>query len=336
MARVSAAVMAHPSRREWVIPLVRKLGFDAGRHVEWVFDQVNDCWDTARRAWLAYDPEATHHLVVQDDAVVCRYLIPGLEKALEFAPAESIMSLYVGTRRPLAHSVERVVRRAAEAKPSFIAMNGLHWGVAVAIPVPEIRAMVDWCDRETIRGDDNRIRRYFITQKKWPTWCPWPSLVDHRDIPSVLQHAKGRRAHQFIGADASALDVDFSQGHITMDEVVQARTPIRRRQEMVDETPVKKAAKKTAKKAAPKKATAPKPTEEVKVEVDITTEQPKTEEAPPAPPAPEPQPQAVAKPDPAPVVELNIFDEPRPKFPKNNQPTRRTDRRITSKRFGRQ
>lgn len=335
MARVSAAIMAHPSRKEWVEPLMLKLGIDAGQHVDAVWDRVNDCWDTARRAWLAYDPGATHHLVIQDDAEPSRDLIRGVERALEFTPAESIMSLYVGTRRPMAHSVERVVRRATEAKPSFIAMNGLHWGVAVVIPVPEIRAMVDWCDIQTIRGDDNRIRRYFITQKKWPTWCPWPSLVDHRDIPSVLQHAKGRHAHRFIGAGASALDVDFSQGHITMDEVVQARTPIRRRREMSDATPAKKAVKKTAKKATAKKATTPKPeTEDVKVEVNVT-EQPKDEPTPPAPPAPEPQPQVVAKVERVPVVEVNI-EEPRLKFPKDNQPVRRTDRRTTSKRFGRQ
>lgn len=337
-----------------------KLGLDAGQYVDAVFDQINDCWDTARRAWLTFDPEATHHLVIQDDAVVCRDLIRGVERALEFVPADSIQSLYVGTRRPVAHSVRQAVRAAREQQPSWIVMNGLHWGVAVVIPVPEIRAMVDWCDQQTIRGDDNRIRRYFVTQKRWPTWCSWPSLVNHRQIASVLKHASGRVAHEFIGEDTSALDVKFDLGHITMDEVGQVRTPIRRRLTMNDNaTAAKKttAKKTTARKTAAKKATASKVDEvsaeiteaktsldeaqadlqdlktetvleEPRTEPQLLTVEPQPEHAPPAPNDNEPQADQPESKGSGEVVELSVED--RPKFPKDNI-VRRTDRRTTTR-----
>lgn len=340
MVRVSAAVMAHPSRKDWVEPLMLKLGLDSGQYVDAVFDQISDCWDTARRAWLAFDPEATHHLVVQDDAIASRHLIPGVAKALPFTPAESIMSLYIGTRRPVAHSVNKVVRLAERDNPSWIVMNGLNWGVAVVIPVPEIRAMVEWCDQQRIPGDDNRIRRYFVTQKKWPTWCPWPSLVDHRQIPSILSHRTGRRAHRFVGADVSALDVDFTRGHVTMDQASVIRTPIRRSPAMAENDAPKKAAKKTAKKTAAKKVATAKVDETTQeaLQTETVLEEPQTEpqslapepqpeHAPPAAEAVKLEPQADEPKQSGEVVELNVED--RPRFPKDNA---RRYRRVLSKR----
>ena len=45
-----------------------------------------------------------------------------------------------------------------------------------------------------------------------PVWYPWPSLVDHRESPSLVpgRGHSGRVAHQFIGVDTSALTIDFS------------------------------------------------------------------------------------------------------------------------------
>jgi hypothetical protein len=48
------------------------------------------------------------------------------------------------------------------------------------------------------------------------TICTWPSLVDHRDVPSLVGHGGGRYAHKFIGENASALDIDWSKPSVTM------------------------------------------------------------------------------------------------------------------------
>jgi hypothetical protein len=210
--RLSAAVMAHPTRAAWASDLAGKLGLAADRIV---WDRCNSIWDTARRAWLAFDPEATHHLVIQDDAIACRDLITGTEESLAAAPAESVVSLYLGTRRPMVHQVTRAAKHAAESDASWIVLDSLCWGVAVVLPTSVIPDMVAAGDIDQARGDDLRIRHYAMRTLHWQVWHPWPSLVDHRDTDSLIGHGNGRKAHRFIGEDVSALGMDWSKGQVT-------------------------------------------------------------------------------------------------------------------------
>jgi hypothetical protein len=213
MARLSVAVMAHRNRAHLVEGLVEQLGINDDQVV---WDRHDNRWDTGRRAWEAHDPQATHHLVVQDDARVCRDLVPALEQGLDHVPAEAIVSPYVGTRRPMAAKVERAVATARQADAAWIVMRGLNWGVSILAPVPVIPQMLPWCDRQTYPNYDRRIGRYFLEVLRWPTWCTWPSLIDHREVPSLCGHGGGRIAHDFLGEDISALDLDFSRGTVIM------------------------------------------------------------------------------------------------------------------------
>jgi hypothetical protein len=206
MARLSAAVMAHPSRAEMVEELCAALD----RKVPVVWDQRSDRWDTGRRSLLAYDPAATHHLVVQDDAVVCRDLIGGLERALDFVPEGHPVSCYVGRVRPYAQRVEQAVRRAGRVC-SWIVMRDLFWGVAVVVPTHLIDELVRAQDRAIhIAEYDRRISRWFISRGT-PTWYCWPSIVSHRVGPSLVGHGDARQAHRFVGTDVSAADLDWSR-----------------------------------------------------------------------------------------------------------------------------
>jgi hypothetical protein len=68
--------------------------------------------------------------------------------------------------------------------------------------------MVVWCDRRTdVANYDKRISRW-CQSLGLTVYYPWPSLVDHRESPSLVpgRVGKGRRAHLFVGAEASALD----------------------------------------------------------------------------------------------------------------------------------
>src|SRR5690606_5759806 len=95
--RVSVAVMAHPDRAGFVDELCGRL--DRDPTVVW--DEIGDVWHTGRRAMLAYDPDADYHLVIQDDAVVCRDLVAGVEKALEYVERRRTLNLYMGeSKRP--------------------------------------------------------------------------------------------------------------------------------------------------------------------------------------------------------------------------------------------
>lgn len=211
---VSVAVMAHPDRRAFVDELVTAL-HRVNTRVVW--DQRGNEWDTGRRALLAYAPWATHHLVIQDDAIVCEDLVAGVTKALAHVPSDALLSLYLGRSTPFPHHVTALAARARGEAVSWLAIGGLYWGVAVVVPTALIGDLVAWCDRSAtgIPNYDRLISRW-LERRPARCWYTWPSLVDHRDAPSLLpghgRRAPGRVAHEFLGTDRSALDVDWSRG----------------------------------------------------------------------------------------------------------------------------
>lgn len=211
--KLGVVVMAHKKREHLVPELLERLGLTDD---DVVWDRKNDRWDTGRRAWERYDPSCTHWCVVQDDALPCRDFIAGMEKALERVPDNVLVTPYIGTRRPARGKIDRVVQEAVAAKAAFIEMPSLNWGVAITAPTSIIDEMLPWCDVQQYPNYDRRIGRYAIDVMRMETWCTFPSLVDHRDIPSLIGHGDGRVAHHFIGEDASALAVDWDKGSVRM------------------------------------------------------------------------------------------------------------------------
>lgn len=227
--RLSAAIMAHPSRAEHVEQLVDALD----RPVPVVWDRHNDKHDTGTRAMTSYDPRATHHLVVQDDALVSRDLLAGVERALRYVPEQSPLSLYVGRVRPFSRAVDAAADAHDVEPASFLVMPELNWGVAVALPVRHIGDLFDWYPSGRLNGYDSRMGQWF-RQRGIDCWYTWPSLVDHRDTPSLIGHGERRHAHTFIGQHASALDADWTRRvlrvNTTRDSAVQPAHRRRRRQ----------------------------------------------------------------------------------------------------------
>lgn len=215
---ISVAIMAHQKRADFIPELEAKLD----RPATVVWDRANNRWDTGRRALLAYDRSATHHLVLQDDALICRDLVAGVERALEHTPGDSPVCLYVGKVRPYKALVDEYTRDSERA--SWLVMAQINWGVAIVFPTKIIDDMVAWCDNQTIPNYDSRMSRWFENQGI-STWYPWPSLVDHRESPSLVPgrgHA-GRVARRFVGTDVSALDIDWGGDVITLPHPIPER-----------------------------------------------------------------------------------------------------------------
>jgi len=208
-AKISVAIMAHPKRERFIESITSVL--DAEAPIVW--DEKNDRWDTGRRSMLAYDKSATHHLVVQDDAIVCRDLVAGLTRAVEVVPDNPI-GLYVGNVRPDQPQVYRRLHKALREDQSWLVMPGPWWGVGVCVPTHLIDAMVAWGDANTrIANYDRRMAAYFA-RVGLKCFYTVPSLVEHRQDHQSLVPGRvtvGRRAHWFIGATKSALDIDWSK-----------------------------------------------------------------------------------------------------------------------------
>jgi hypothetical protein len=226
MMRLSVKIMAHKKRARHIPGLLERLGL-TDKDVIW--DRRSDRWDTGRRAWEAVDQTADFGCVLQDDALVPLDFIAGMEKALTYLPERALVSPYTGTRRPSASRVERAVIEACKAGVSWIRMPSLNWGVGIIAPTDIIDRMLPWCDKQQYPNYDRRIGRYAIDVLGIPTWCTWPSLVDHRDDDSLVGHGQGRKAHQFLGEDVSALSVKWDSSYVDLSPkmVVGRRFPKR-------------------------------------------------------------------------------------------------------------
>ena len=203
---ISITVMALRRRAEFVKSLVHDLG---GAHVVW--DQFNDRWDTGRRAWLSYDPSATHHMVIQDDAIVPPDLPEALSRVAENTPTDCLVSMYAGRTRAFRGAVA-LAQRKCHAIPSWLRAPQLMWGVAVMAPTTHIRDMIAYGDRRTdLSNYDTRLSEWCMSTDT-PVYYPWPSLVNHRISPSLIpgRGYRGRVAHNFIGAHRSALSVNLT------------------------------------------------------------------------------------------------------------------------------
>jgi hypothetical protein len=207
---ISVAVMAHLRRRAWANDLADQL--DA----QIVWDRNNDRVETGLRSLQAYDPAASHHLIVQDDAIICRDLIPALELAVKVSE-DRIVVLYFGNGLGYSKAtVRQLADRATQQGASWISWRGTIWGVAILTPTVHLDRLIASYQRDPLTNYDTRLENC-ARKRRVEWWHTWPSLVDHRSGPSNPSLVPGRtnrdrRAYRFIGADTSALSVDWSAG----------------------------------------------------------------------------------------------------------------------------
>lgn len=203
---VSVAIMAHPARGAYVEELLEAL--DAPAEVVWATGK--DVWETRRRTLEAHDPSADYLVMLQDDALVCRDLIAGVQEIVRYV--DGPISLYTGTQRPSQTSTAVHLAIASFTDSPFFRAPGPHWGVGLVMPTALIGELVKGAGGlKGIHADDMRMQRWLRAQGIDCTYTV-PSLVDHRQGPSLVGHPqKGRKAYNFIGSDSSALDVDWGR-----------------------------------------------------------------------------------------------------------------------------
>lgn len=205
---ISVAVMAHRRRRIWAQDLSRRL--DA----EVVWDRYDDRVETGLRSLQAYDRQASHHLVVQDDAVVCRDLVEGLELAVKVSEGRIVGLFWV--RLPPDTHMAQIAQTADLAGCSWLACDTIGGGVAVVYPTAVLPDLIGLYQRGGYPTYDVRILRC-ARRLGIEMWHTRPCLVDHRPLgenPSLHHKAERvpRVADRFIGEDRSALDIDWTRG----------------------------------------------------------------------------------------------------------------------------
>ena len=209
---ISVAIMAHPKRAPFVEALQDELDLD-DTHVVW--DRHNDRHETGLRSLQAYDPDATHHLVIQDDAVAAPHLLEALEEITSHQPDNPI-GLYVGSARARTEyaRVPDHFNAARAQGRTLLRMLGPLRGVAICFPTVHLTELTtSYAANPRTKNYDRRISRWYMTVATRDTLYTVPSLVNHRPVaenPSLIEGRTGnRQAHWFCG-DRSALEFDWS------------------------------------------------------------------------------------------------------------------------------
>jgi len=184
---ISWAVVGHESRRIHATDLVHSL--DAVASMD---DGTLGADDNHLRAWSRVDhPRATHFGVMEDDAILAPRFAEQVDAALAVAPTP-IVSLYLGRSKPkrFQDRISRALVAAGEQGACWV--TGTHMLHAVAIVMrAELRDdWLEWANTSTLPIDE-----------RMGMWCrnrghsigyAWPSLVNHRDLPTLVQHRDGK------------------------------------------------------------------------------------------------------------------------------------------------
>ena len=129
---------------------------------------------------------ATHVLVLQDDAILCRDFSANLASVLRCVVDEPL-SLYLA--RP------RLVTLAKQLGTNLLGMYGVPSALALLFPAWLVKQAIDWIDRHENTGlwsaldhDDARLNTWSSHTRRRIVHC-CPSLVDHDvSVPSTLGH----------------------------------------------------------------------------------------------------------------------------------------------------
>jgi hypothetical protein len=203
--RVTATVMAHPKRTEWAEQLADKIGCG----ITW--DVKSSVWDTFRRSLLAHDEHATHHLIVQDDAIVCRDLLETAHVAAANCSGYPVSFTAIAYKLEL-HK-DKYIKTFRAGGCWYPIRRGLAT-VSLMVPVVDIPDLLRTCDRMVTPHDDVRVSAHY-RQLRRPILLSVPSLVNHRnpsESPSLVGNGRGRVARdviRFVGAETSGLSVDW-------------------------------------------------------------------------------------------------------------------------------
>lgn len=167
-------------------------------------DGTLKCGGNHRDVWgqLA-DFDTEWAVCLEDDAVPVDGFLDQLDQVLTVAP-EPIVGLYLGRQRPkqFMSQIQAATEKAEANDACWISSTRVYQAVGVAIHTGLVHDMVRFATRKAFFQIDDAIG-YWAIRNQYRVAHTWPSIVDHRDVPSV-EHRKrlpGRTAWKFGSRD---------------------------------------------------------------------------------------------------------------------------------------
>ena len=163
-------------------------------------------WSCAREAWQAYGDDATHHLVIEDDAVPCAAFSRAVERVVAARP-EHALGLWANHRA--------ITDGLARGKTIVRAPRDFCGTVAIVLPVGWVNAFVMWGDKFPHKAADVPLRNFLTAMDTRLLWTA-PSLVEHGEPEDSMIWGRKvmpirRVARLFVGdTDLDPLTIEWS------------------------------------------------------------------------------------------------------------------------------
>jgi len=203
---LSVVVMHHPARGD-VSALVRAC---APLDVRVVEDPDPDGppspLRTAKRAWAAVAPGATHHLVLQDDVTPVPGFADLVRRAVRARPRHAV-ALYSNWNSP--HNAY-LVRAAAAAGQAWAPLGHDEWVPTLGLVLPADGALRLAAHLATVpddERDDDEAVVTFCAREGYPVVATLPHLLEHGDGPSLAGNDAHGARHATVPA-GDAVDPD--------------------------------------------------------------------------------------------------------------------------------
>lgn len=188
--RVASGVVGHIARQHMASTLADQIDAD---YVS-IDDGTLGAGGNHVRVWTHLAQEdADWMLVCEDDAVPVQGFTQQLHAALNNSPSCLIVSLYLGTGRPPHHQnrIRDAVAKAHANDAAYIVDKHLLHAVAVAVKSELLPPMLKHVQRKKYLPIDEAIGQFARTHKHMIAYT-FPSLVQHRDTPTVMKHRDGQ------------------------------------------------------------------------------------------------------------------------------------------------
>jgi hypothetical protein len=195
--RISVAIMHHPARAAHLDAVVRAC---RPLPVHIVADPdptgIRSPLRTAKLAWAAVPPGATHHLVLQDDVVLTERFAEHLRHAVASRPHHGI-ALYVNGSGP---QNSYLARRAAAVGSPWAPLSLTEWTPSQGLVLPagtatELAEYLRTIPDEMV--DDDEMIVIFSRQQGVPIVAALPNLLEHAGLPTLVEHYERNRAVVF-------------------------------------------------------------------------------------------------------------------------------------------
>ena len=204
---LSVAIMTHPVRTAQLQNLIDQIG-DQIEYAIIIDEEGLGIWGNAMNAWRAYIPEATHHMVLQDDVILSKNFFRVAKKLISIVHATDSISFC----------------DKLQSEMNLAEREGFHWVVTTKVrhgqclvqPVGQIEDFIqfsEWFVRPDYDYDSGRLEM-FLKRHRRGIWHSVPSLVEHDDHGSVgaifNEGDEPYLGYKFIGRDTEADPKEWS------------------------------------------------------------------------------------------------------------------------------